>query len=431
MAIELIYAGAALDRPDARGNTALMLAVANRHPEVAELLLEVGADPVAVNDRQQSAADLAFAAGDPQSQAMFTRLGLAPRPAAEARETLSIAEFKARAERQGQRYADWPLLNIAIEQGETGIVDRLLAREADPDASGPDANNALHVAARGGKHVLLERLLALATDIDAVNRRGETALYLAADAGCLPCARLMLERGADPSIANRLEVTPLEIAVQKKQPKIALALLQSKASYPGIHRVLLLALEKKMERLAAALIRRDPQLTRLDEQDRSVLWYGADQGLAKTVDALAATGKFDLDRPDRNGYSPLAQAAYRGHFESVQVLMRHGARSDTLTAQKNSPLMLAALSGNARLARYLIDAGAEIDAQNDIGDTALMMAAARGHIDVVERLIEAGADLGLRNREQLNALQIANDSGQAKIAALIHENSNPLLRLFD
>jgi ankyrin repeat protein len=50
---------------------------------------------------------------------------------------------------------------------------------------------------------------------------------------------------------------------------------------------------------------------------------------------------------------------------------------------------------------------------------------------IVEKLIEAGADLKLRNKEELNAFQIATNSGHQDIADLIRERSNFMFKLFN
>jgi len=60
-----------------------------------------------------------------------------------------------------------------------------------------------------------------------------------------------------------------------------------------------------------------------------------------------------------------------------------------------------------------------------------MLAAARGNLQMVELLIAAGADLQLRNQEQLNAYQIAKNSGHQEVAEISRANSNALFRIFD
>ena len=313
----------------------------------------------------------------------------------------------------------------------SGGGKQLLAGGSDAGARGPDGNNALHVAARSADTASLKRVLNAGVDVNAVNRRRETALYLAAEAACLACVQLLLEQGADPALANRLEVTPLEVAVQNSHAKIAHALLRREVRYPGIHRVLLLAVDKRLENLTVRLIGLDPQLASLDDSGRSVLWHCADQGLTRAVDALIDSGAFHLDRADSAGYTPLAQAAYRGHFDTARVLIQRGASTAALTRQNNSLLMLASQSGNTRLVAELLARGALLNQQNDSGETALMIAAARGNQQTVELLIASGANLQLRNGEQLSAYQIALNSGHQQVAETIRANTNALLRIFD
>ena len=429
--IDLVYADAGLDEADAKGNTALMLALRNRRTEIAALLLELGARHDIVNQKGQSAVDLAYAADNPQGAALFAGLGIRPGARETAREADPVATLKTRVARQGERYAGWPLLNIAIELGEEASVERLLANNADAGASGPDGNNALHVAARSGDASSLQRVLNSGADVNALNSKHESALYLAAEAACLACVKLLLEQKADPSIANRLQVTPLEVAVQNSHGKIAHALLQPGARYAGIHRVLLLAVDKRLESLTLKLIGLDPELTGVDDMGRTVLWHCADQGMARAVKALIATGAFQLDLADNAGYTALAQAAYRGHVDSARILMHRGASTAILTGQNNSLLMLASLSGTTPLVGDLLASGVEIDRQNESGETALMIAAARGNRKLVELLIDSGADLQLRNREELSAYQIALNSGHQQVAEIIRANTNAFLRIFD
>lgn len=429
--IDLLEKNVDVNQADARGDTALMLAVKNNNADIAELLLDLGAKLYLVNDKKQSAADLAATTENPRIKALFSAYGIKPGPTGKAKVTASLDTFKTRVRKQGSRYAGWPLLNIAIELGETSIANQLIRQKSNPGLSGPEGNNALHMAARSGDSGTLRRLLQNGAMVNSVNHMNETALYLAVEAACLKCVRLLLANKANPAIANRHKITPLEVAVQNSQPRIAQTLLATRSSYPGIHRVLLLAVQKRMENLSMTLIKLDPELAAIDDNDRSVLWYSVDQGLEKMVNSLMITNKFDLNQRDINGYSPLAQAAYRGRLDIVRKLMQGGASAATLTNQKNSPLMLASLSGNTKLVGYLIDAGVDINVQNEIGDTALIIAAAEAKNEIVKLLISAGANLQLRNQEELNAYQIARNSGHQDTADLIRDNSNVIFKLFN
>ncbi|MDH3760384.1 MAG: ankyrin repeat domain-containing protein [Gammaproteobacteria bacterium] len=429
--IALLVKNVNINQTDSRGDSALIMAVRNKHTEIARLLLDHGAKHDLINKKKKSAVDLAYADDNPDSRALFASYGIKPRAVVSAKVSLTLDEFRATVKKQGARYAGWPLLNIAIELGESSVSKQIIERRPALGATDPDGNSALHVAARKGDAVVLGRLVSLGANLNATNLRNETALYLATESACLKCVQRLLDKGADPSIATKFEITPLEIAVQKKQPKIALLLLNSSTSYAGIHRVLLLAVQKKLEGLSRALIKRDSRLASLDEKRRSVLWHSADQGLAKTTAGLIDSGKIDINGKDVNGYSALAQASLKGHVKVARLLIDRGADVNTQTDAGNTLLMQAVLAKDAELVEFLLTRSIDINTQNGLGETALMLAARSGQRSVIESLINAGADMQLRNKEDLNAFQIATNAGHTDVAKLIYDKSNFVFQLFN
>ncbi|MDH3388962.1 MAG: ankyrin repeat domain-containing protein, partial [Gammaproteobacteria bacterium] len=427
----LLNANVGVDEPDSRGETALMLAVKNENIEIARMLLDKGAKYDLINNKQKSAVDFAYAGDNPKGRALFASYGIKPRAVVKTQTIVSLDEFKAKVKRQGARYAGWPSLNIAIELGESSISSQIIAQKPDLGATDPDGNSALHVAARKGDAGMLRRLVAAGARVDATNLRKETALYLAVESACLNCVALLLDNNADQSIATRLEVTPLEVAVLKQRSKIAALLVKTSSSHAGIHRVLLLAVQKKMENLAVKLAKRDSQLGSMDNRRRTVLWYAAAGGLEKTTAYIIGSGKIDVNLKDINGHSALAGAVVNGHFGVARLLIDKGADLSLQTTEGNTVLMLAVLAKNPQLVEFLLTRDINIDAQNGVGDTALMMAAASAQNPVIEMLISAGADMQLRNKEDLNAYQIATNSGHEGTAKYILEKSNFVFKLFN
>jgi len=430
-----------IDQADARGNTALMLAAKNKKTDMLKLLLDRGANYGITNRKNQSAIDFVFAADYPAGQALLASYGIGPEtrgpgtvdPAAaiQLSGVSKLDQFKAAVKQSGGRYLDWPMLNIAIELGEIPISQEIIAQKPDLNATDPDGNSALHVAARKGDSVTLKPLLANGANGDAVNARHETALYLAAENDCLECVRILLENEADAAIATKLQITPLEIAIQNGHAEIVGVLLKSKTGSAGVHRALLLAIEKNMEDLSIALIKRDGKLGSRDDKGRSALWHSADQGLGKTSAALIKSGKIDINSQDSTGQSALSQAVRRGHLAVVRLLVNEDADLNIRTNARNSVLMLAVLAKSPAIVELLLTRAIDINAQNNVGDTALMLAAGTGQNDILEMLIAAGADLQLRNKEELNAYQIANNSGHQGTAEMIREKSNVLFKLFN
>jgi len=420
-----------INQTDSRGDTALMLAVKNNKTNIAKLLLDQGADYSLTNKKQKSAVDFAYASDNSASKTLFGGYGIKPRAVARAKAPNSLETFKTLVEKHGARYAGWPLLNIAIELGEVQITSQLIAQEANLNSTGPDGNSALHVAARKGDAVTLEQLVIQGANVNSVNNRNESALYLAVEATSLKCVNLLLKNKADPSIATSLKVTPLEAAVQNDQARIARTLLGTKKRYPGIHRVLLLAIQKKMEKLSSALIKRDNQLGVLDDKKRSVLWHSVDQGLEDTTAMLIGSGKIDLNGKDINGRSAIAQAVIQGHLKIVRLLFEHGADLTARTDEGNTLLMLAVVSKKPAIVEFLLTRGVDINVQDTVGETALMLAAATAQNRIIKMLINAGANPQLRNKEDLNAFQIATNAGHQETAEFIHDRSNIVFKLFN
>jgi len=420
-----------IDQRDASGNTALMLAIKNRHRDVAELLLERGAIPGLTNNKKQSAIDIAVVVDDAQGRALLGRYGAKPTDTSEVVPAMSLADFKSAVSKNGALYKGWPLLNIAIQLGEIQVINQLISQGPNLAATDPEGNSALLVAARKGDVDRLRQLLGRGADPNAVNDNNETALYLAVDSKCLQCARLLIDNQADPSIETRTGVTPLEVAIRTSQADVARLLLAAGGDYAGIHRVLVLVVQKKLDKLASELVERDSRLDAADASGRSVLWHSADLGLEMTTVKIVNSGKVDLDKQDKNGRSAISQAVAKGHFKIVRMLAEKGASMVQSSTAGNSLLMLAVLAENPEIVEFMLAQPIDVNASNNLGNTALMQAAASGQSGVIERLIASGADLQLRNREDMNAFQIATDAGHPDTAQLIHDRSNKLFKLFN
>jgi len=442
----LLDEGVDIDQTDVRGSTSLMLAAENKETDMLGLLLDRGANYGITNRKKLTAIDFVFAGDYPAGEALLASYGIGPDTTGsgtvdplivdiEATTQVSavnrLDQFKAAVEQHGSRYDGWPLLNIAIELGEVEISQQIIVQQPDLNATDPDGNSAVQVAARKGDAVTLGQLLTHGVNVNATNVASETALYLAVESSSAESVRILLENKADPAIATKRMITPLEVAIQNDQAEIATMLLKSQASYAGVHRVLLLAIQRNMEDLSIRLIKRDSKLASLDDKGRSALWYSADAGLEKTLATLIESGEIDLNSKDSSGHSALAQAVRKGHIAIVRKLIDQGADINIRTNAGNTILMLAILAKNSDIAQLLLTQAVDINARDKVGDTALMLAAGSAQNEILEKLIDAGADMQLRNEEDLNAFQIANNSGHQKTAEILRERSNFFFKLFN
>ena len=208
----LLAHGADMDaREGAQGQTALMWAVARRHPQVVEVLLEVGADPHArtKSSRRHVLLCCQKSLGKTEGtvwieQGGFTPLLFAARHGAAAAAELLVA---AGAPVDDTAAIGTTPLVVAAQYGFHEVAAVLLERGADPDAAGA-GQAALHWAALRGDSGLVEILLAHGANPDVRLTRGS---FLKHDRGAFAFDKFLI--GATPFVvaARRADVAIMRL----------------------------------------------------------------------------------------------------------------------------------------------------------------------------------------------------------------------------
>lgn len=179
------------------GVSALLFAVYVRHPEIARLFLDRGADlDVFEASATGEIGALARRLDEDPSRANavaddgFTPLGLAAffRQRDALRLLLARGSDVNRASQNAQRVAP---LHSAVAGGDEGIVADLLARGADVEARQDLGFTPLHNAAAEGNETIIRLLLERGADRSAVSDSGATAEQIARERGHNPAAELL------------------------------------------------------------------------------------------------------------------------------------------------------------------------------------------------------------------------------------------------
>jgi hypothetical protein len=100
----------------------------------------------------------------------------------------------------------------------------------------------------------------------------------------------------------------------------------------------------------------------------------------------------------KDGWTPLHVAAQEGHETVVEILLKNGADTASVTKEDGyTPLNLAAYNGHGAIVDVILNAGADKNAISKGGFTPLHMAAQECHEAIVGILLNAGARTEHRN----------------------------------
>lgn len=118
--------------------------------------------------------------------------------------------------------------------------------------------------------------------------------------------------------------------------------------------------------------------------------------------------------------TPLMYVARYGRTDIIAAtLIKAGADVNACDEHGITVLMYAAKNGHTSIVDLLIKSNVHLDAQDSNGKTALMHAVWIGHKEAVEILLRAGANVTIQDNDGKTALDIARDSGDPKMVALI------------
>eukprot|EP01047_Picozoa_sp_COSAG01_P014058 COSAG01_NODE_676_length_14324_cov_17.420105_19_plen_542_part_00 len=140
-------------------------------------------------------------------------------------------------------------------------------------------------------------------------------------------------------------------------------------------------------------------------------------GHVAVVGALLGGGAA-VDQPNKNGATSLYIASEKGHVAAVEALLGGGAAVDRPTKDGATPLFVASFKGHVAAVHALLGGGATVDQPMHNGATPLYKASQEGHADVVRHLLVAGANRACAWQGK-TPLNIAQQQGHAEVVALL------------
>lgn len=453
----LIAKGADINVAARNGNTPLLCTILDsgttyreygldyKRMEVVRFLIAKGADVNAMNRAGETSLSCSAQSGDLDLAQLLMDSGAQPNRAATPdrapailamnRNHIEVTRFLI------ARGAD-VTLHLAAYIGDLEKAQALVQNGSDVNARGQAGETPLHMAACAGHRDLAELLINSGADVNAQAGGGWTALHEAARSGHEDVAELLIAHGAMVNAGTRpsddrmlvehlpgphgpIGTTPLHLAV--RYPEVAKLLVANGADVNakdenGDTAILRAAVEgnkQVVDMLIAAGADMD-------------LHLAAYTGHVEDVKRLIEAGR-DVNGGDDDGRTPLYLAVLGGHADVVEVLTSSGANpnatyDDNYYGRGQTPLHKAAQMDDADVARVLITHGANVRAQDRSGDTPLHAAAYFGSTSVVEVLLAHGADPNVKTTDGKTALDYAQEAGFADVARLLGGNIVKLAR---
>ncbi|ETS87763.1 hypothetical protein PFICI_01591 [Pestalotiopsis fici W106-1] len=318
-------------------------------------------------------------------------------------------------------------LFLAAENGETTLVNLLLAKGANIEGNGHYEGwnhrcaSPITGAARFGHTTVVQILIDNGADTNSVGLNGVTPLLNATTGGHEDIVSLLLNKGVNLLATGHIgKHTPLQIAAKTGQEAIVRLLLAHGAPADGRSDNTLSRSNEAPLMIAARYCR--PSILRMLFEAGA---YATQSDLYDMMDAAANYFR-------RSDFSSLGCDRIKRHDQEVvvQILLEKGAKPNyTLIHRLSStpgtiaqllvkhiaingespytiechgrvqqrcstttPLIYATRAGSTHMVKLLIENGANLETGNSEGRTPLSLAAGKGDRDIVEILLDAGAD---------------------------------------
>ena len=334
------------------------------------------------------------------------------------------------------------LLHIAAAEGTAEQVKILAKAGADVNAKDINGYTPLILAAQRGNAETVKALLdSLKSQgkckkaLKKIDDWGRTALHLAAEEGHALVVEQLIGEGAKVDTKDRLGRTPLMLAAQYGHEGAVKVLVDSLKSQGKCKKALKkiddwgrtalhLAAEMGHAEVVKSLIDAEADVNKKNRNWYTPLHYAAGEGHAEVVKSLI-DAEADVNAKDDDKWTPLHCATCKGDKTTVELLIKKKADVHAKNVDKSTPLHYAAGEGHTDVIGILIKEGAKVNTKNKKGWTPLHYAAQKGHVEAIEKLLSSlnaadrAAVLAVKDKKGWTALAYAKDDVQAAIASLL------------
>lgn len=279
------------------------------------------------------------------------------------------------------------------------------------------------MAASTGKYNIADLLVSNGCDLGYRDDDGRSLLHLAAADGSVEAISYFRKHKVSPEVLNENGEPPIFTAIRNNNIDCIHGLLKKGDLIPygrdttALH----VAIEKENVSMLKELLKYNPPIDKPDKDGLSPLMCAASKNNKEIIKILLDNGA-DVNYQNENNYdyNALCIAANEGSNDVIELLVKSGCKIDMSTKDGFSPLAIALLSQMFSTAEILLKNGANIDFQDEAtGKTALHFCAEDGLNKSVQFLLKNGASKTIRDLDSKTAVELAEENGHDKLVSLI------------
>ncbi|XP_046326546.2 ankyrin repeat domain-containing protein 50-like [Haliotis rufescens] len=317
----------------------------------------------------------------------------------------------------GKGYCGKTPLMTAVGSGCREMVELLVSKGADVSLVDNRGDNILHLACDGGHYEIMKYVLSQPIDINSRGRKGRTPVSWAARHGHTAMFNLLVNRGADLTLDGNI----FSLACKGSETeivKLVLSHLSVDINVRGCdgRTPVMQAVCKGQLEMVKLLVSKGADMTLVDNFGDNILNLACDEGHTEILQYVLSQDMQAINNRGRYGRTPVVWAAFEGHRDILELLVKKGVDLSLVSEHRNNILHLACCGGHVDIVKYVLSQNVvDANSRGHGGMTPAMFTAEEGHKEIYMVLVKKGVDLSSISDEGNTILHAACLGGNVEI----------------